>query len=215
MSDTMQIPGAPRIKRKYERKQPYVKPQAAIPQEEMAPEPAARETRANDRPKIVGRDEYGRIQVTGRDGKVISRTRTGSEDLFHVPDSIKPPGWSYEWKKTSVTGEPATGHQTMLAQNGWTAVPAIRHDGMFMPQGYKGPIERDGLMLMERPQILTDEARAEDERRTKAQVNVNKRELDETMPRGFTTEHRELPNQIKSNFEPSSVPRPKLEIAPD
>src|SRR5882672_11532584 len=182
MSDTMQIPGAPRVKRKYERKQPYVKPQAAVSQERIIPEPQIRETRANDRPEVVGRDEYGRVQVVGRDGKIISRTRTGSEDLFHVPDSIKPFGWSYEWKKSHVTGEPATAHQTMLAQNGWTAVPAMRHDGMYMTAGYKGVIERDGLILMERPQVLTNEARAEDERRTKAQVNVNKRELDETMP---------------------------------
>ena len=31
-------------------------------------------------------------------------------------------------------------------------------DGWYHPKGYNGPIERDGLMLMERPAAMTQEA---------------------------------------------------------
>lgn len=221
MTDTTQIPGAARTKRPYVRRKPLPPRPQASAEAFTAPEPqireTVRETRSNERAEgsVVGRDAYGRLQVFGRDGKIISRTRTGADDTYFVPEHVKPEGWDYNWKANSVTGQPMIAHQTMLQQNGWTPVPATRHDGMFMPAGYNGPIERDGLILMERPAILSEEARAEDARRAKNQVNVNQQELKENMPRGFTTEHVGLPNKVQSRFEPPSVSRPKLEIAPD
>lgn len=203
-------------------KRPYVRRQqpAAAPQ---APAPEVREPvretrpveRVQERPTVLGRDDFGRIQVTGRDGRIISRTRTGAEDQFFIPREIIPDGWSYEWKRMSVYGERAQAHQTMLSQNGWEAVPAPRHDGQFMPPGYQGPIERDGLILMERPEVLTEEARAEDLRRARSQTNVNQQRLSEEMPKGFTTDDPAVPRIVKSRYEPSDVARPKLEIAPD
>jgi hypothetical protein len=57
--------------------------------------------------------------------------------------------------------------------NGWTPVPLSRHPEL-MPKGWKGEvIEVGGLILSERPQIFTDEAR-EDERRAAREAVLTK-----------------------------------------
>ena len=80
-------------------------------------------------------------------------------DKFAFDLSIIPPGWSYEWKRVTVMGASDPSYQVNLAQRGWEAVPASRHPEM-MPLGYEcGTIDRDGMRLMERPAIITEEAR--------------------------------------------------------
>jgi hypothetical protein len=80
-------------------------------------------------------------------------------DKFAFDPSIVPPGWSYEWKRQTVMGAPDPSYQVSLAQRGWEAVPASRHPEM-MPLGYEGAtIDRDGQRLMERPAVITADAR--------------------------------------------------------
>jgi hypothetical protein len=102
----------------------------------------------------------GRVMVRGRDGKMLTRTNVGSSDKFYIPPEIVPDGWSYQGIAVSVYGQP----QSTLGflNNGWTPVPASRHDGMFMPIGHDGPIIIDGQMIVERPIELTLEARDEE-----------------------------------------------------
>jgi hypothetical protein len=56
-----------------------------------------------------------------------------------------------------------------LAQVGFTPVPAERHPGRFLPAGYTGSIIIGGMILMERPEELEQEARDEDRMRARAQ----------------------------------------------
>jgi len=215
----------PRMKRKYTRRVPLEPPGARAEPAYERPEPMvvdvaaqreqSRETRQNDRPQVVARDGLGRVQVTGRDGELLSRTRVGHVDIFYIDPMIIPEGWSYEWKAYSVTGEPQRAHQAMLHANGWRSVPARRHDGVFMTPGHDGPVEQGGQMLMERPMVLTQEAREDAQRAAKAQVQLKQQALGENMPKGFTMEHQRLPNRIKTNFEAPDVSRPRLEIADD
>jgi hypothetical protein len=58
-----------------------------------------------------------------------------------------------------------------------------------MPDGYKGPIERGGLMLMERPMELTLEAREEAERDAREVVRVKEEQLGMTPAGTLTREH--------------------------
>lgn len=103
----------------------------------------------------------GRVMVKGRDGKMLTRTSSGhGGDRFYVSPEMIPDGWSYQFIAVSVTGQ--TQNTTTFLNDGWTPVPASRHDGMYMPKGTDGPIIMDGQMLVERPIELTLEARDEE-----------------------------------------------------
>lgn len=123
----------------------------------MTKRPAQREPM---REELRGVPE-GRAVAIGRDGKPIYRRTTSSTDPFYVPDGIADPGWTYEWKRHTTLNQEDPGYAAELRMNGWTPVPAERHPGMWAPEGTVGPIIRQGLMLMERPEPLTKEAREE------------------------------------------------------
>lgn len=132
--------------------------------------PAAPQMRQEaDRPKVEITAPPGRKVALGRDGKPIWRQKTATTDPFHIDERIIPDDWSYEWKRRSVYGWEDTQHQVTLGLNGWTPVPAERHDGMFMAPGAKGAIERDGMILMERPLELTLEAKIEEKQKADRQ----------------------------------------------
>ena len=94
------------------------------------------------------------------------------ENQFAFDRSIIPPGWDYEWKTETVANAPWTQHQVNLAQAGWEPVPAERHDGVFLPLGSVGPIQRGGMLLMERPMQATKISRQRDKMKADAQVNA-------------------------------------------
>lgn len=79
-------------------------------------------------------------------------------DEYYIELGIIPDGWSYEWKTRTILGAEDPAHQVALARKGWEIVPASRHPEL-MPMGYKGvEITRKGMVLMERPLEITQEA---------------------------------------------------------
>lgn len=62
---------------------------------------------------------------------------------------IVPDGVSYEWKRKTVKNWEWEEQRKAYAANGWSPVPASRHDGIFTPKGYDGPVEIPGWVLME------------------------------------------------------------------
>lgn len=116
------------------------------------------------------------------------RKRKGTTDKFWIDPKVIPAGWSYEWKRKTVMGYQDVGYDTELLEQGWTPVDIRRHPNM-MPDGWKGNIERDGLVLMERPMALTLEAKAEDDEaardqiRRREQMNGETQQGQEGMPR--------------------------------
>jgi hypothetical protein len=112
----------------------------------------------------VTRDENGRIQVEGRDGEILTRSRVVGSDPYHIPTEIIPKGWAYQWNAVTIYNNQdlLVGQAMAMASNGWRPVPAHRHPGMFVPVGTKGAIIRDGLRLEERPAVMNEEARAEE-----------------------------------------------------
>lgn len=107
-----------------------------------------------------------RAVAIGRDGKPIWRhgSAVHNEDQFAIPDGIRPDGWSWEWKRYTVLNEPQVAYQAKLSHVGWTYVMAESYPGVFMPVDKVGPIIRDGMVLMERPEALTEEAKREEKR---------------------------------------------------
>lgn len=164
---------------------------------------------------VTRRGEDGRMEVVLPTGEVLRRNRTGTVDAFYVPPNLIPSGWSYQWNVVTVTGERQVAAQVNAMENGWRAVPAERHDGIFMPPGFKGPIERDGLMLMERPAVLTEEAQYEEQRKADGLINMQKEAIGAALPEGFHNKHRKVVPTIRTNYERPGVARQALQVADD
>jgi len=111
--------------------------------------------------------------ILSRSGEPVTLRITGDQDEFNLEAMgiYPPPGWTYEWKALTIKGQPNTNNLVRYAQNGWEPVPADRHDGLCMPKGYKGNIERGGLGLFERDDRLTAQSRAIDKRNADDAVN--------------------------------------------
>ena len=123
-------------------------------------------------------------------------------DRFRVSTDEIPPGWSYEWKRKSVYGKEDPSYEVELARGGWEPVPASRHPSM-MPKGKYETIERDGMVLMERPKELSEEAKAADLRRAKMQVRSKEQQLNSS-PDG--TFERDRPS-LKKSYEAMPIPK--------
>jgi hypothetical protein len=77
-----------------------------------------------------------------------------------------------------------------------------------MPLAHKGKtIEVDGMILMERPKELTDEARRVEERRAKAQVRTKEEQLRET-PAGTLSRDADarIKPKITKSYERMPIP---------
>lgn len=98
-------------------------------------------------------------EVRGRNGEILRRNnRADPVDQFELPRHMMEKGWSYQWVRAESLGKADPANLSAHQENGWRPVPADRCPGYFHPLDYKGAITRDGLILMERPQSLTDEA---------------------------------------------------------
>lgn len=113
-------------------------------------------------------------------------------NIFNISPSDAPPGWTYEGKRVSVGGK-SDGHLgddniRAAYQVGWRPVPASRHPNT-VPIGFTGDtIIKAGLMLMERPTTLVDEAKNRDLLTAKRVVHDKKATLG--MPSGGTFTER-------------------------
>ena len=123
--------------------------------------------RESQREELRGVPE-GRAVAIGRDGKPVYRRRTPTTDPFYVPPEIVPNGWKYEWKTYTVFNQRNPGYEARLNMNTWTPVPADRHPGMWVPDGTEGAVIVEGLMLMERPMVIHQEALQEERDAAKA-----------------------------------------------
>lgn len=135
------------------------------------------------------------------------RQRPGTIDKFHIDAALIPDGMSYEWKRFEVMGQQDHSYMQAQAENAWEAVDSSRHPE-FMPVGHKGPIIRDGLMLMERPDYLTAEARAEDRQEAREQVRAKEEQLSATPKGTFTRDHvsARAVTKIGKSYEPMAIP---------
>lgn len=77
-------------------------------------------------------------------------------DPFNVPQETVPQGRSYQWMHLVHDKWHYAGHNN----TGWARVPASRHDGYFMPAGFVGDIEVNGLGLFEKPKFEVDADKA-------------------------------------------------------
>ncbi len=123
------------------------------------------------------------------------RTRTPQAvqgSPFDIPKDEIPEGSSYEWKRYSVsglTGDHDPFYLASMRRQGWEPVDPRRHPD-WVPPGYDKPyILRDGLILMERPMELTNQARQEMKSLAKTQVKEAEQRLGLTPKDTMTRDH--------------------------
>ena len=167
----------------------------------------------------------GRLEVTGRNGEVLSRTRTYVGDIFEIPKEMIPKNWSYQWCAVSIAGnsEIVLDQNHMMHQNGWRPVPAERYAGTLVPKGATGNIIRGQQLLMERPQALTDEANAEDLRNARQLISDRNESLKLTKVKDQLPDGMEMASkyrgtgggirmQIDKSLDVLNVPRPNHQV---
>lgn len=132
------------------------------------------------------------------------------DDEFYIDPRIVPDGWSYEWKRYTTLGAQDPSYQVQLAVKGWESVPVSRHP-QFMPDGYQGrTIERKGMILMERPLEITEEAKRIELCKARSQVRQKEQQLF-GQPAGpnspFEADNKGNPLvKIKKSYEPMPIP---------
>jgi hypothetical protein len=127
-------------------------------------------------------------------------------DEFYVPKDIIPDGWTYEWKRYSTYNQIDSSHIREQERKGWSFVPASRHPSMLAIGDTGNIILRKGLVLMERPTEIVDEARMIERRRAADQVRSKEAQLAGTPEGTMTRDHAKARPQIKKSFEAIPIP---------
>ena len=127
-----------------------------------APKEASADSRARAEARV--RQLRGNPELSGLD-----------RDKYWAPPP--PDGWDYQWRLKSVMGRDEIDQIRQDELNGWEAVPLSRHPDL-MPKGWQGStIEVGGLVLMERPLVFTQEARAEEKRAAREAVVTKEQQM--------------------------------------
>jgi hypothetical protein len=163
------------------------------------------EMRTELRPPL--REEDPRTRAARRAAEI--RNNVGSMDDgvddFRAPEA--PPGWSYEWKRKLNLGAEDPAYQVELARKGWEPVPTSRHPA-FMPDGGRHPIiERKGMVLMERPLELTEEARRIEIQKARNQVRSKEQQLNAAPDGQFGRDHEQVRAKINKSYEAIPIPK--------
>jgi hypothetical protein len=131
------------------------------------------------------------------------------QDELALDQIAVPEGWSYEWKRQTVFGKSDPAYDTKLARTGWEPVPADRHPAM-MPKDHRGAIERDGLILMERPKVITDRVRQIMNERARNAVRLKEQQLNDAPQGTFErVDERGRPTaRVKTSHSPVEIAVP-------
>ena len=130
-------------------------------------------------------------------------------DEYYIELGIIPDGWSYEWKTRTILGAEDPAHQVALARKGWESVPASRHPER-MPMGYKGgEITRKGMVLMERPLEITQDARNAELRKARMQMRDKEAQLSQPSRNGEFERTNKGDPLVKISKKYEAIPIPE------
>jgi len=74
-----------------------------------------------------------------------------------------------------------------------------------MPKGNWQTIERDGMILMERPKVLTDDVHRENLRKARLQVKAKEAQLNQAPDGTFERDDPRVKPSIKKSFEAMKI----------
>jgi hypothetical protein len=175
--------------------------------EETVMEPVTAVPRAEMRSEV--REEDSRSRAARRAAEIRGHIGDMDQgvDEFYVDPTIIPEGWTYEWKRLAILGQEDSTHQIHLARMGWEAVPARRHPGMMPASWSKATIERKGMILMERPTEVVEEARRIQNRAAKDQVRAKEAQIAGAPDGTMTRDHAQTRPKINKSFEAIPIPK--------
>ncbi len=179
---------------------------AAVPKVASEAEMAVEEIQRPDmRPNM--REEDPRVAAARRAAEIRSnQVQDDGVDEFKLPPA--PPGWTYEWKTKAVLGQINHAHMTELYRQGWEEVPTARHPEEMPLQGNHPTIERKGMVLMQRPTVIVEEARAMQLQRARSQVKFKEEQLNGPPEGGLGhRDHAQVKPKISKGYEPIPVPK--------
>lgn len=127
--------------------------------------------------KVLSPDFREPMREALRDDESFVYRPDDDNDRLAVPKELIPDGMDYLWVTASIYGQPQPQRLARFQKQGWVPVHASRHDGLFMPKGWDGPIEVDGLMLHERPKKISDLAKAYERRKAVGQIRAKEAQL--------------------------------------
>jgi hypothetical protein len=128
------------------------------------------------------------------------RSSLVSEDKFFIPPGEIPDGSSYEWKRETVLGREDPFYIASMREQGWEPVDPKMHPN-WLPPGYTGnAIRREGMILMERPIELTQEAQAEQRTLARKQVREAEQRLGKTPDGTMTREHPDVVPRVDKQW---------------
>ena len=175
--------------------------------DDFDPDDAIPVIREDMRGDMRGEDHLARARKRSEQLRGHQRDMDEGHDEFYIPKDVVPDGWTYEWKRRLLLGQEDPSYQVALAQQGWDPVPARRHPEM-MPTNWKGEtIERKGLILMERPTDIVDEARRIEYMRARKQVRDKEAQLSGTPEGTMTRDHAQTRPKISKSFESMPIPK--------
>jgi len=171
------------------------------PKREPIPRPVFEEMREEKR--AAPREEDPRARAERRAAEIRQHLKGDSSegvDRFYIDPAVIPDGWSYEWKRKTIWGKEDPAHEVELMRKGWEPVPATRHPEM-MPKGNWQTIERDGMILMERPKVLTDDAHNANLKNARLQVRAKEAQLNQAPDGTFDRDDPRVKPSIKKSFQ--------------
>lgn len=176
---------------------------AARPEEAVQARPEIE--RPDMRPNM--REEDPRVAAARRAAEIRQNyVEDDGVDEFKLPPA--PPGWTYEWKAKSILGQINHAHMTELYRMGWEEVPTSRHPEEMPLQGNHPVIERKGMVLMQRPTVIVEEARAMQIARARNQVKFKEEQLNGPPEGGLGhRDHAQVKPKISKGYEPIPVPK--------
>lgn len=132
-------------------------------------------------------------------GRSRTRSRRQASDVdnpFYIPVEEIPEGSSYEWKRHSNVGQENPFYIAQMRSQGWEPVDPRRHPN-WVPPGYDKPeIIKEGMILMERPLELTQEAILENHTKATAQIAEAESRLGMAPKNTLSRQHPNLQNRV-------------------
>lgn len=168
------------------------------------------------------REHEHRAEMHPEDPRELARIRAAkilenlgdldeATDEFHFDLSLKPEGWSWEWKRYTVLNEIQHSHINGLRRTGWEFVDARKYPSL-VPIGWaESLVLRRGMVLMERPKEITLMMEARDKRLAKNQMDIKAAQIEGIDP-NFTKSNRGDPIGAhgvvgaKKSYSPMAVP---------
>jgi hypothetical protein len=128
-------------------------------------------------------------------------------DEFRINLDEVPAGWEYEWKRKTFLGAEDPAYQVQLARAGWEAVPTARHPHYMPMEGNYPVIERKGMILMERPMEICDEARLIELNKARRQVRQKEAQLNSAEGGQFERSNKDQSLvKVKRSYEAIPIP---------